>query len=124
MRLLVILQEFCIVFAFTLIGQGISMILPFPFPGSIISMILLLVFLFCKFLKEEKIKNISDFFLPNMAFFFIPAGVGIMENFEILKDCILPFLIIGFVSTIITFAVTAYTVSLVIKLQQRSERDE
>lgn len=114
-----ILKEFCIIFFVTLLGQGISMILPFAFPGSIISLILLLIFLFVGAVKEEKLKNISDFFLPNMAFFFIPAGVGIMENFEILKDCIIPFLVIAFVSTMITFVVTAYTVTLVIKLQSK-----
>ena len=53
-----------------------------------------------------------------MAFFFIPAGVGIMEYFDVLRECLLPFLVICVISTVLTFAVTAGTVALVMKLQR------
>ena len=59
--------------------------------------------------------------LKNMAFFFIPAGVGIMEYFDVLKECLLPFLVICVVSTVLTFAVTAGTVARVMKLQRMWE---
>lgn len=51
-----------------------------------------------------------------MAFFFIPAGVTIMENYEFLKGSILQLLIICVVTMILTFAATAYTVKAVIVL--------
>ncbi|MEG0013302.1 MAG: CidA/LrgA family protein [Cellulosilyticaceae bacterium] len=57
-----------------------------------------------------------------MAFFFIPAGVTIMENYEFLKGSILQLLIICVVTMILTFAATAYTVKAVIMLQNKRRK--
>ena len=50
-----------------------------------------------------------------MAFFFVPAGVSIINYFDILKSTVLQLLVICVVSTIVTFAVTAYVVTLMEK---------
>lgn len=84
-------------------------------------MIVLFILLVTGILKVEHIRQKSDFMLKNMAFFFIPAGVGVLEYFNVLKECLLPFLVICTVSTILTFAVTAGTVTLVMKLQRAWE---
>lgn len=64
----------------------------------------------------------SRFFRKNMAFFFVPAGVSVMNYFDILKSTLVPFLIICIVSTIITFAATAYSVQFVMKLMNRRKK--
>lgn len=55
-----------------------------------------------------------------MALFFIPSGAAIMENYSYLSGNLAAFLLICIISTIVTFAVTAYTVRLVSALQQKS----
>ena len=60
--------------------------------------------------------------MENMAFFFVPAGVSVMNYFDILKSTLVPFLIICIVSTIITFAATAYSVQFVMKLMNRRKK--
>lgn len=67
----------------------------------------------------EHIQEKADFLLGNMAFFFVPAGVSIMNYFDILKKCLIPFLVICILSTVITFAVTAYSVKFVMKWMNR-----
>lgn len=114
-----LLVQISIVFGICLIGQGIQTILPFPFPGSVISMIILFVLLLCKIIKVHHIRVKAEFLLKNMAFFFIPAGVAIMDNYACMRDSILPLLLVCFISTILTFASTAYTVKGVIALQNR-----
>lgn len=108
-----------VVFLICLTGEGISYLLPITFPGSVISMILLFLLLFFQVLKPDHIKEKSDFLLKNMAFFFIPAGVSIIEYFDVIKGSIIPLLIVCILTTIITFGTTALTVSTVIKLQNR-----
>ena len=81
-------------------------------------MILLFLLLLFKVLKVEHIEEKASFVLNNMAFFFIPAGVGVMEYFDILGAYLVPFLVICVVSTILTFAVTAWTVTGVMRLQE------
>lgn len=102
-----------------LMGEGIAKMLPISFPASVISMIILFILLLSKLLKPAHIKQKTDFLLKHMAFFFIPAGVTIMENYEFLQGSIPQLLIICIVTMILTFAATAYTVKAVIVMQNK-----
>lgn len=117
-----LLLQIGVVFLICLLGEGIALILPFPFPGSVIAMILLFLLLFFGALKVDNIRQKVEFMQQNMAFFFIPAGVGILEYFDVLQATWLPFLLICVITTILTFAATALTVTLVMKLQRHFEK--
>ena len=114
-----ILYQIAIIFALCLLGEIISALLPFPFPPSISAMLLLLLALFSGILRIDHIKVKSDFLLSNMAFFFIPAGVKVVEHFELIASIWWRFLIVVIVSTIVVFMVTAGTVSLILRLEER-----
>lgn len=75
-----ILTQLAIVFGICLVGECISAILPFAFPSSVIGMIILFLLMLVKIIKERHIKDVSQFMLKNMAFFFIPVAVSIMDN--------------------------------------------
>jgi len=113
-----------LLFGVCLVGQAISVFLPVSFPGSVLSMIILFLLLFSGVVKVDHIKQKADFLLKNMAFFFIPAGVGILLSFDLIKNNILPLLIIVVVTTILTFGATALTVQGVIALQDRLARSK
>ena len=114
-----ILLQIGVVLLICLLSEIVSLLLPFPFPGSVIAMIILFILLAAGVIKVVHIRQKAEFMLKNMAFFFIPAGVGIMEYFDVLKSCIVPFIVICVVSTILTFAATAGTVALIMRLQHR-----
>ncbi len=111
-----IIFQGAIYFIVCLIGDAVSRLLPFPFPGSVIAMIILFILLITKAVKEEKISSVSDFFLNNMAFFFIPPTVGIVNYIDAIKSIWWQFIIICCVTTVITFLATAYTVKGVMYL--------
>lgn len=114
-----IIKQIGIVFTVCWLSQVLAAGLPFDFPASVIGMIVLFLCLMTGILKIEHIQEKADFLLGNMAFFFVPAGVSIMNYFDILKDSLIPFLVICIVSTVVTFAVTAYSVKLVMKWMNR-----
>ena len=114
-----LLIQIGIVFGVCWVGEIIASMLPFTFPSSVISMILLLLLLLSKYLKTDHIREKSDFLLHNMAFFFVPSGVAIMDKLELLQGSILKIVAICFITLVITFLVTAYTVTTVMKLQNR-----
>ncbi len=116
-----IIKQLTIISAVCLAGEAVSAVLPFAFPGSVISMIMLFLLLFLKFLKEDAIKETGDFLLGNMAFFFVPAATAIIEKYEILKGSILVIIFISIICTFITFFVTYYTVCFVSALQNRGK---
>ena len=115
-----IILQIGVVLAICLLGEGVSLLFPIPFPGSVIAMILLFLLLLSGLLRPEHIRQKSDFLLQNMAFFFIPAGVGIMEYAEDLLPFLLPLLLICVITTVLTFAASALTAKLVIHLQEKS----
>lgn len=117
-----ILKQFGVIFGVCWVSLVIEHYLPFSFPASVIGMILLLLCLLTGFLKIEHVQEKADFLLGNMAFFFVPAGVSIINYFDILKSTVLQLLVICVaVSTIVTFAVTAYAVTLTVKLMEKKK---
>ena len=83
-----------IIFFICWIAQIIEAILPFAFPASVIGMLLVFLLLLCRVLKVEYIREKADFLLGNMAFFFLPAGVSIVNYFDVLKSCALQLIVI------------------------------
>ena len=75
-------------------------------------------------LKIEHIQEKADFLLENMAFFFVPAGVSIINYFDVLESTWIQLVIICVISTIVTFAVTAWSVRLTIRLIERRKKSE
>lgn len=107
-----VLLQIGIIFGLFWISQGIEKILPFPFPASVISLIILLVLLGAKAIRLEQIKEKTDFILGNLAFFFVPISVSIVNYKDLILENGGAFLVICVVSTVLTFAATAWAVQL------------
>lgn len=116
-----IIKQIGIIFTVCWVSQLIELLLPFDFPASVIGMILLFILLSTKILKIEHIQEKSDFLLSNMAFFFIPAGVSMINYMDILKSNALQLVIICVITTVLTFAATAYSIKLTMYLINRKK---
>lgn len=117
-----IIYQIGIIFTLCWASEIIEGLLPFSFPASVIGMILLFILLAFRVLKVEHIREKSDFLLSNMAFFFIPTGVSIINYFDVLKGNVGKLLLICFLTTILTFATTAWTIRGVLRLQNRGKK--
>jgi holin-like protein len=107
-----ILLQIAVIFAICLVGEFLHNTVGVPLPGNIIGMILLFLLLCLKIIKPAQIKDVSDFFLKRIAFFFLPASIGIMAaGDEILKRWPL-LLILCIVLTIVTMVATGWTVQI------------
>ena len=116
------LKQIGFIFGICLVGQIIAELIPVPFPGSVMSMVLLFILFMLNWANPEKLKNVNDFLLENMSFFFVPSAVSIITKYDLIKNSIVQILIICVVSFVVTFAVTAYTVTFVMKIQERFRR--
>lgn len=116
-----LLCQFGVIFGVCWFSQILESLLPFPFPASVIGMVLLFVLLTTGVLKLEHVREKADFLLANMAFFFLPAGVSVMNYFGILSSTLVPLLVICFVSTVLVFGATALSIKLTLRLMGRGE---
>lgn len=114
--------ELALIFAICLLGEGVSMWIPFP--PSVISMILLAIFLGLKWVKEEQIAQTSDFLMAHMGIFYVPACIGIMDYTHVILPQLVPFFIITGLTTPIVYLVTAHTVQFMMKFKNKEEKKD
>lgn len=119
-----ILGQIALVFGLCFLGEIVATILPVQFPASVIAMIIFFVLLVTKIVKKDSLESITSFLTGNMALFFIPATVAIVKSYDIFKDYIWQFLFVCFITTVITFLATAYTVMFVMKFMKKKEGDD
>ncbi|MBM6861158.1 CidA/LrgA family protein, partial [Clostridium saudiense] len=81
----------------------------------IMGMIFLFLFLVTGILKLEKIERAAKSLLDNLAFLFVPAGVGLMNSFGIISGSIVKILLICIITTVIVMACTGLVVQFISK---------
>ncbi|WP_227103416.1 CidA/LrgA family protein [Intestinibacillus massiliensis] len=113
------LRQLAILFALCVAGDLLSVLCAGKLPGNVLGMSLLFILLAFGVIKLSHVEEAADFFLKNMAFFFLPACLGILDVFPQIKSQLVPILAVIILTTLITAAVTAGTVHLVLKLQAR-----
>ncbi len=118
-----ILRQAAILFAVCVVCEGISALLPFPFPGSVLSMVALFLIFASKRLKLSDLQETSGLLLNNMMLVFVPPFVSVVNYLDVLKSIAVQFLVIIAVSTVLTFLVASAVVSLVFRLQSRFRRE-
>ena len=119
-----IFKQLLIILAINFAGEVLSRTLSLPLPGSITGMLLLLILLLTGVIKEKNIAETADFMLDHMAFFFIPAGVGVMVSYKYLKGNFVEVVSVIVISTLLVMAITALATQLFIKSKKNDERTD
>ncbi len=110
-----VFRGWIIVLLIYLLGEFLSKSFSLPIPGNIMGMIFLFLFLVTGILKLEKIERVAKSLLDNLAFLFVPAGVGLMNSFGIISGSIAKILFICIITTVIVMVCTGLVVQFVSK---------
>jgi len=108
-------KECAVIFGITLIGELLNRMLPLLVPTGVYGLFLLLVCLCTVILKLDQVEAAGNFLLDIMPMLFIPAAVGLMENYDSLRPIVVPVLVICLVSTVIVMAVTGKVTELMME---------
>ena len=117
-----ILKQVGILFGLCWAAQWIERALPFPFPASVIGLMLLLALLLTRVIRPEHLREETEFLLNNLPFFFVPAAVGILEYTDLILNNAAAFLTVCVGSLILTFGATAWAVTLTVRAMERRAR--
>lgn len=106
-----------------LLGEIISQMFHLPIPGPVIGMVILLISLMIYGRVPEGLRVTTNGLTQHLAFFFVPAGVGVMANWPLISQNLLDIIIVLFVSTLglQAFMVFFMKKSLKAKLQNHDE---
>lgn len=110
-----ILSQLLIIFTYSIFGDFITKLLPFPIPGSIIGLLLLFLSLKFNLIKLSQIEVSGNWLKNNMGILFVPLSVGIMNYFDLLSEYWLTLIVIMFVSTTLTYLIAAKVAEHTIK---------
>lgn len=113
------LKQFLIILVITFMGEGLKYLLPLPIPASIYGMVLLFLALMTGIVKLESVRDAGKFLIEIMPVMFIPAGVGLMVSWGVLKPMLLPVGLITVVSLITAAAATGLVSQTVIRKEQK-----
>ena len=95
-----------------------------PLPGPLVGMVLLFVFLTLhQGAAARAVIACGEHFLKHYAFFFIPAGVGVMANIHQLRGSLLGIVASLVLSSLLSLVVTAVTMHVLLNRRRAAWKD-
>ena len=117
------LRQFLIIITISLIGEILKELIPVSIPASIYGMLILFVCLMTGFVKIEHVKDVGKFLIEIMPIMFIPAGVGLMSSWDVLRPALIPIIIITVVTIITVMAATGLVSQSIIRFRNSKKSD-
>lgn len=117
------LKQFLIILLISLIGEGMHYFIPLPVPASIYGMAILFVGLVTKIIPLDSVKDAGKLMIEIMPVMFIPAGVGLMASFGVLKPMIIPFCVVLIVTVVTVIIITGHVSQFIIKSGKKKNKE-
>ena len=117
------IKQFGIILIFSFAGELLNYLIPLPIPASIYGIILLFFCLEVKLIPLDKVEEASIFMIEIMPLMFIPAAVGLMESWDIIKPAWMQYITVTVISTIGVMAVAGRITQAVIHRDARKKGD-
>ena len=100
------LTQFLIIMGFTLLGEALQRLIPLPIPASVYGLALLFLALCLKLVKVEQVKDTGSFLTSILPILFVSPAVGIVEDWGLIADRLVPIVLILVGSTIASFGIS------------------
>ena len=100
------MKQLGVILVISLTGEVLNHLIPLPVPASIYGLVLMLAALCLKIIRVSDVKETAVFLIEIMPMMFIPATVGLMTAFDILKPRLLAYAVIIIGTTVLVMAVS------------------
>ena len=115
-------RQFWIILLISAIGEGLHALIPLPVPASVYGLVIMLIALGTHILKLEQVKEAAEFLIEIMPVMFIPAGVGLMSSWGVLKPMLVQVSVITVVSLVLVMVLGGRVTQLVIRREAGHKR--
>lgn len=117
------LKQFGIIMFISFIGEMLNRVISLPVPASIYGIVILFLCLEFKIIKVESIKETSKFLIDIMPIMFVPAAVGLIETWGMLKTSLVSYMVITVVGTFVVMIISGWVTQLVIHFSRKNNTD-
>ena len=97
-------RQFWIILLISAMGEALHVLIPLPVPASVYGLV---------------IKEAAEFLIEIMPVMFIPAGVGLLTAWGILKPVCVPIILITVITTVVVMIVTGRVTQAVIRMDRK-----
>ena len=115
------LRQFAIILFISLLGELLRVLIPLPIPASVYGLVLMLLALTTGIIKLHQVKEASAFLIEIMPVMFIPAGVGLLESWPVLKPVWIPVVLITMLTTVVVMVVTGRVAQRIIGKENKED---
>lgn len=115
------IKQFLIILAISFAGEILSFLIPFPIPASIYGIVILFVGLVTKRIPYESVRETGHFLVEIMPVMFIPAAVGLLESWGIIKESWFVYILLTLLTTISVMGVAGRVTQYVAKKGAREK---
>ena len=120
---MVYLRQLLCIFVVSFLGEFIKYILPFPIPASIYGMLIMFTCLMTDIIKLDQVKDTGKFLIEIMPVMFIPAGVGLMTSWGVMKELLVPISLIVVIAYLTVMFATGRISQIIIRQSGGSEHE-
>lgn len=113
------IKQFLVIIAISLVGELLHYLLPLPVPASIYGMVIMFAGLMTGLIKLDAVKDAGKFMIEIMPVMFIPAGVGLLTAWGVLKPVCVPIILITVITTVVVMIVTGRVTQTVIRMDRK-----
>ena len=100
------INQFLIIFGFTLAGSALQFLIPLPIPASVYGLVLLFLALCLKVVKVEQVKATATFLISILPVLFVSHVAGIVQHWSAIRPQIWGICLMILSTTAITFGVS------------------
>ena len=118
---MVYLKQLARILFVTLLGEALHYFIPLPVPAGIYGLLLMLLALSIGAIQLSAVREAGKLLVEIMPVMFIPAAVGLIDTWDVLKGKWLPVLVIIAVTTVLTMGVSGRTVQRIIRGSRKKE---
>lgn len=114
-------MQFLVILIISFLGEALSTLIPLSVPASIYGLAILFTCLCTGLIPLHLIKGTGSFLIDTMSLTFIPAGVGLMNSWGLLRPILAPVTAVLVISTVVVMAVSGTVTQAVRRREERKK---
>lgn len=114
-------KQFGIILLISFAGEALNYLLPLPVPASIYGLVLMFLCLQLRVFRLEDVRDTALFLIEIMPLMFIPAAVGLVNAWGIIRSNLLAYAVITVLSTALVMLVSGHATQLALRRGGRRE---
>ena len=108
-------RQFWIILLISAMGEALHVLIPLPVPASVYGLVIMLIALGTHIIRLEQVKEAAEFLIEIMPVMFIPAAVGLVDSWNLIKSHIAAYIIVTVLSTFIVMGAAGAVTQFVIR---------